>query len=49
VGGTMRFDNSKARAELGLEFREVRQTLLDTMEDLERWGHLGRERMVGVS
>lgn len=40
LGGTMRFDNSKARQELGIEFRDVDQTVLDTMEDLEHWGHL---------
>ncbi|MGH8949534.1 MAG: hypothetical protein ACRDXF_11800, partial [Acidimicrobiia bacterium] len=41
LGGEMRFDNAKARRELGLDFRDVDQTVLDTMDDLERWGHLG--------
>jgi hypothetical protein len=40
----MRFDNSKAKTGLGLEFRDVDQTVLETMDDLERWGHLGRRR-----
>jgi dihydroflavonol-4-reductase len=44
LGGQMRFDNSKVRNELGLEFRDVDQTILDTMEDLDRWGHLGKKR-----
>lgn len=44
VGGDMRFDNSKVRSELGIVFRDVDQTILDTMEDLERWGHLGKRR-----
>jgi dihydroflavonol-4-reductase len=44
VGGTMRFDNSKVKRELGLEFRDVDQTILDTMEDLDRWGYLGKKR-----
>jgi dihydroflavonol-4-reductase len=44
LGGEMRFDNAKARRELGLDFRDVDQTILDTMEDLERWGHLGKKR-----
>ena len=44
IGGQMRFDNSKVRNELGLEFRDVDQTILETMEDLDRWGHLGRNR-----
>jgi len=44
LGGRMRFDNSKARDQLGVEFRDVDQTILDTMEDLDRWGHLGKKR-----
>jgi dihydroflavonol-4-reductase len=44
LGGEMRFDNAKARRELGLHFRDVDQTILDTMDDLERWGHLGKKR-----
>jgi dihydroflavonol-4-reductase len=44
LGGSMRFDNSKVRKELGLEFRDVDQTILETMDDLERWGHLGKKR-----
>jgi dihydroflavonol-4-reductase len=44
LGGSMRFDNSKAKTGLGLEFRDVDQTVLETMDDLERWGHLGRRR-----
>lgn len=44
LGGEMRFDNSKVRSELGLAFRDVDQTILDTMEDLDRWGYLGRRR-----
>jgi hypothetical protein len=40
----MRFNNSKVRKELGLVFRDVDQTILDTMEDLDRWGYLGRKR-----
>jgi dihydroflavonol-4-reductase len=44
LGGEMRFDNAKARRELGLDFRDVDQTILDTMGDLERWGHLGKKR-----
>jgi dihydroflavonol-4-reductase len=44
LGGRMRFDSSKAREQLGIEFRDVDQTILDTMEDLDRWGHLGKKR-----
>jgi len=44
LGGQMRFDNAKARRELGIEFRDVDPTILDTMEDLESRGHLGTKR-----
>jgi dihydroflavonol-4-reductase len=44
LGGHMSFDNSKAREELGIVFRDVNQTILETMQDLERWGHLGKKR-----
>jgi dihydroflavonol-4-reductase len=43
IGGIMRFDNSKAQTELGLVFRDVDETVLETMDDLERWGHLGKK------
>jgi dihydroflavonol-4-reductase len=36
----MRFDNGKIRRELGLQFRPVETTVVDTVRDLERWGHL---------
>ncbi len=42
VGGTFQIDNSKAREQLGIDFRDPDQTILDTMSDLEEWGHLGR-------
>jgi len=29
---------------LGLVFRVVDQTILDTKEDLDRWGYLGKKR-----
>jgi dihydroflavonol-4-reductase len=40
VGRTPRYDTSKARRELGLTCRPTRDTVLDTMADLVRWGHL---------
>jgi dihydroflavonol-4-reductase len=40
LGKTMRISNAKIRAELGMEFRPVRDTLVDTVEDLIRQGHL---------
>lgn len=40
VGRVPRYDTSKIRRELGLEFRPVERTILDTMADLARWNHL---------
>jgi dihydroflavonol-4-reductase len=47
VGGEFRIDNSKARNDLGIQFRDPDQTVLDAMADLERWGHLGRKSRSG--
>lgn len=44
VGRQIRIDNSRVVADLGIEFRDPDRTILDAMEDLERWGHLGRKR-----
>ena len=40
LGKTMRISNAKICAELGVEFRPVRETLVDAVEDLIRQGHL---------
>jgi dihydroflavonol-4-reductase len=40
VGRTPRYDTSKIARELGLTFRPARETVLDTMQDLARWGHV---------
>jgi dihydroflavonol-4-reductase len=40
VGRVPRYDTTKVRRELGLTFRPVKDTVLETMEDLKRWGHL---------
>lgn len=40
LGGEFRFDNSKIRDELGMTFRPIDQTIVDTVADLRRWGHL---------
>ncbi len=42
VGGEFRVDNSKARSDLGIEFRDPDRTVLDAMADLEGWGLLER-------
>jgi dihydroflavonol-4-reductase len=40
VGRVPRFDNGKIRRDLGIEFRPVEESILDTAGDLVRWGHL---------
>lgn len=36
------FDNAKIKRELGLTFRPLDKTILDTARDLEKWGHITR-------
>lgn len=40
IGRVPRFDNSKIQRDLGLRFRPLSQTVLDTAADLIRWGHV---------
>jgi dihydroflavonol-4-reductase len=40
VGRVPRYDTSKIERELGLSFRPVRASILDTLADLSRAGHL---------
>jgi dihydroflavonol-4-reductase len=42
LGRVPRYDTTKIRTELGLTFRPIEQTVLDTVRDLERWAHLDR-------
>ncbi len=44
VGRVPRYDTSKVRRELGMQFRPLEETIADTMTDLERWGHLPPRR-----
>jgi dihydroflavonol-4-reductase len=44
VGRVPRYDTSKIRRELGISFRAVEQSVLDTVQDLARWGHLPARR-----
>jgi len=39
-----RYDTSKIRRELGMQFRPLEETIAATMTDLERWGHLPPRR-----
>jgi len=40
TGGTIQYDTRRIREELGMRFRPARESLLTTVQDLERWGHL---------
>lgn len=40
LGRIVRYDNRKARADLGLTFRPLDESLRDTVADLVRWGHV---------
>jgi dihydroflavonol-4-reductase len=42
VGRVPRYDTTKIRRELGIAFRPVEGSILDTMADLARWGHVTR-------
>ncbi len=42
IGRSFRVDGSRVTRELGVGYRPVRETLRDTVADLERWGHLRR-------
>lgn len=45
VGRMPRYDTTKIRTHLGMTFRPIRQAILQTMSDLERWGHLPPSRV----
>lgn len=40
LGGELRLSNAKIRRDLDMSFRPLEETLLETVSDLERWGHL---------
>jgi len=40
IGRVPRCDTSKIQRELGMRFRPVEESVLDTMDDLRRWGHI---------
>ena len=42
IGREIRFDNGKIKRELGMEFIPIEESLLETVEDLLKWGHLER-------
>lgn len=44
LGRVPRVDTSKIRRELGIVFRAPEASIADTLADLERWGHIARDR-----
>ena len=40
IGRTMRYDNSKIRRELQLSFMDVKKSIIETVNDMIKWGHL---------
>lgn len=40
IGREFEIDTSKIRSELGMTFRPVEETIVDTYRDLRRWGHI---------
>ena len=40
LGRVPKFDNSKIKSELGLEFRPVKQSISDAAADMQQWGHI---------
>jgi dihydroflavonol-4-reductase len=44
VGRVPKYDTSKIRTDLGISFRPVEETVVETLKDLDRWGHLPARR-----
>jgi len=40
IGRTMRYDNSKIRHELQLSFMDIKKSIIETVNDMVKWGHL---------
>ncbi|MEI7748010.1 MAG: NAD-dependent epimerase/dehydratase family protein [Chlorobiaceae bacterium] len=40
IGRTLRYDNSKIMRELGLSFMAARESMIETVHDMVKWGHL---------
>lgn len=40
LGRVPQFDSSKSKEVLGLEYRSIEESILETIRDLEQWGHL---------
>ncbi len=40
IGRTMRYDNTKIRRELKMTFMEIKPSILESVADMQKWGHL---------
>ncbi len=40
IGRTMRYDNSKIKRELQLSFMDIKKSIIETVNDMVKWGHL---------
>jgi dihydroflavonol-4-reductase len=49
IGRVPRFDNSKIQRDLGIRFRPIEDTILDTAADLIRWGHVRPPKTLAAS
>jgi dihydroflavonol-4-reductase len=43
LGRVPRYDNTKIQNDLGLTFRPAKESILDTMSDMAKWGHLKKD------
>jgi len=44
LGRTLQVDNSKIKSDLGLQFRDMASSIVDTANDLVTWGHIPEKR-----
>jgi len=42
IGRAPRYDTAKIQRDLGLSFRDIHGSIIDTVADMTRWGHVGR-------
>ena len=49
IGKVPRFDHGKITRELGLSFRPIEQSVVDTLADLEKWGHIAPRKATATA
>ncbi len=42
IGRAPRYDTAKIQRDLSMSFRDIRGSIVDTVADMTRWGHVGR-------